>query len=98
METVKENQKRTYELIGETTIMMQKLEAFVKLSLLVVHGQQDLDVEVRRVLALERKTLGNLITAIKQRVVIPSEEYEVLARALTKRNLFVHELFLHHFC
>jgi len=97
METVKDIQKSTHELIGETMIMMQKLEALVKLSLLVLHGRQNLDAEVRKVLALEKKTLGNLITAIKQSVIISSEKYEVLSRVLAKRNLFIHELFMQPF-
>ena len=97
MEAVKDVQKSTHELIGETMIMMQKLEALVKLCLLVVHGYQNLDSAVQKALALEKKTLGNLITAIKQKVVIPSENYEVLAKVLAKRNLFIHELFMQPF-
>lgn len=84
-------------MIGETMIIMQKLEALVKLCLLVIHGQRNLDAAVQRVLALERKTLGNLIAAIKERVVIPIEEYEILLEVLKKRNLFVHELFMQPF-
>lgn len=61
-----------------------------------MYVQADVDAAKRLLEAIEKKTLGASLSAIRSRFNITDELSSLFDRALQTRNLLMHRFFLHH--
>jgi hypothetical protein len=80
--------------IGETLIILQKIEALLHACLIIALNDSKSDENLRKLLRRDRETLGKLLQHMKDRIELPQNFSTILDELLEKRNLFIHKLFL----
>ena len=81
-------------LVGETLIILQKLEALLKASLILASDAAIADQKLRQLLERDKETLGMLLRHMKSRVELPEDFESELECLLCKRNIFIHKMFM----
>jgi len=80
--------------IGNVLIIIQKMEALLKASIIASLGSSDADNKLSKILNEDKLTLGMLLQQMKLRVELPDTFSATLIEFLHLRNLFIHKLFL----
>ncbi|MAO65318.1 MAG: hypothetical protein CL666_09995 [Balneola sp.] len=78
--------------IGETLLLLQKIEALLRASLYGVGNTKD--TKLAKLLDRDHQTMGMLINGMKRQVELPEDFATTLDHLLRDRNILVHELFL----
>lgn len=90
----KQNINATKLLLGEIILMLQKVEALLRASLLLVGAGDKTDSKLAKLLDRDHQTMGMLINGMKEQVELPNDFATTLDHLLRDRNILVHELFL----
>lgn len=80
--------------LGETLIVLQKVERFLAAVLMHMAAPAEVDGKLEKVLLRDKNTLGQLLTYFGSRVELPSNFETELDALLEDRNIFVHNLFM----
>ncbi len=80
-------------LIGETLLILQKVEAVIKASLILSFGASA-DIKFQRLLKEDKQTFGMLLRVMRSIIELPTDFDEDLRQLLHLRNTFVHKLFI----
>lgn len=81
-------------MVGETLLVLQKLERFLAAILLATTTPDEADARLRKILVRDKETLGRLLNLFDERSELP-EDFEItLNNLLERRNIFIHNLFM----
>ena len=84
--------EKTILMVGETMLILQKIEQFLLASLLHMSTGTEADQKFEKVLLRDKETLGRLIDHFSKRFEVPLQFAEAFDDLLERRNLFVHNL------
>ena len=93
---IMKTRESTVAAIGETLIILQKVERFLAAVLMQMASSATDGTNLEKVLLRDKETLGNLLNYFKKRLDIPADFAGVLEALLQDRNVFVHSLFMQH--
>jgi hypothetical protein len=88
------NREKTVLMIGETLLILQKIERFIAMALMNMVSSTNPDEKLAKALHRDRETLGRLISYFAERTELPVHFAEVFETLLKDRNIFVHDLFM----
>lgn len=81
-------------MIGETLLILQRVEQFVVAALLGMVSPIEADAKLEATLLRDKETLGSLLRRLGERVELPEHFAVTFERLLERRNVFVHKLFM----
>jgi hypothetical protein len=85
---------KTVLLIGETLLVLQKLERFLAAILMNMATPSEPDGKLSKALLQDKETLGRLIKHFSERNELPQNFATTFEQLLKDRNVFVHALFM----
>jgi hypothetical protein len=83
---------KTVLVIGETMLVLQKVEHFLLAVLLGMVTPSEADQKLQKVLLRDKETLGHLLKHFADRTTLPMHFAETFRDLLERRNLFIHNL------
>lgn len=84
----------TVAAIGETMLILQKVERFLAAVLMHIATPADAGAGLEKALLRDKETLGKLLEHFRTRVELPENFATELDALLRDRNTFVHNLFM----
>lgn len=84
----------TVAAIGETMIVLQKVERFLAAVLMHMAAPADAGAKLEKALLRDKETLGRLLAHFAERLDLPANFSAELDALLRDRNIFVHHLFM----
>ncbi len=84
----------TVTAIGETMIVLQKVERFLAAVLMHMAPPADAGAKLEKALLRDKQTLGRLLAHFGDRLNLPKNFAAELDALLRDRNIFIHNLFM----
>ena len=84
----------TLEMIGETMLILQKVERFLAAVLMHMATPGEVDGKLAMALLRDKETLGRLLAHFGERAHLPADFGTAFDSLLRDRNVFVHNLFM----
>lgn len=81
-------------MIGETLLILQKVERFLAMALMNMLSTTSSDESLQKALHRDKETLGRLIKHFADRTELPEHFSEAFEKLLKDRNVFAHDLFM----
>lgn len=81
-------------MIGETLLIVQKVERFLAMALLAMVSTANPDENLQKALRRDKETLGRLIRCFSERTELPEHSSDAFDQLLKDQNVFVHDLFM----
>jgi hypothetical protein len=88
------NRASTLTMLGETMLVLQKVERFLAAVLMHMATPAEADGKLAKALLRDKETLGRLLNHFGERTDLPSDFALVFESLLRDRNVFVHSLFM----
>ncbi len=85
---------RTVHGIGETMLMLQRIEQLLLANLLFLGSGTEADQRLEKLLLRDKETLGRLMDHFAKRFDLPATFQASFDDLLERRNLFVHNLLM----
>lgn len=90
----KHGREFTVTQIGETLLILQKVDRFLAAILMNMASANEADQKLEKILLRDKETLGQLMAHFKNRVTLPATFAADFEALLEDRNIFVHNLFM----
>ena len=84
----------TLTMVGETMLVLQRVERFLAAVLMHIATAVEVDGKLAKALLRDRETLGRLLEHFGQHAELPLDFAFVFETLLRDRNTFVHSLFM----